>query len=172
MLQCAALDSSIFASELQRSLRVSLEAARFNERHVHVKAVAVRGELQTPAKSCDCNACARGNKCVMIVQRADRLGIYGGGFTVMFSVMAVVKVMIIVMVMMCDGCREAAAESKTVTKRSSVSIKPMQPQSQAATSKPPKPKRARLTQGLPNSRWRRAPEAAAQSTRCFDIQHD
>ena len=45
VLQCAAFDSSIFASELQRSLRVSLEAGRFNERHVHVKAVAVRGEL-------------------------------------------------------------------------------------------------------------------------------
>jgi hypothetical protein len=45
MLQCAAFDSSIFARELQRSSRVSLEAARLNERHAHVKAAAVRGEL-------------------------------------------------------------------------------------------------------------------------------
>ena len=45
VLQSAAFDSSLFARELERSLRVFWEAAHFNERHMNVKVAAVKGEI-------------------------------------------------------------------------------------------------------------------------------
>ncbi len=45
VLQSPAFDSSLFARELERGLRVFWEAAHFNERHMHLKVAAVRGEL-------------------------------------------------------------------------------------------------------------------------------
>ena len=45
VLQSEAFNSSLFALELERGLRVFWEAAHFNERHMHVKVAAVRGEL-------------------------------------------------------------------------------------------------------------------------------
>lgn len=45
VLQSAAFDSSLFARELERGLRVFWEAALFNERHMNVKVAAVKGEI-------------------------------------------------------------------------------------------------------------------------------
>ncbi len=45
VLQSAAFNSSLFALELERGLRVFWEAAYFNEQHMNVKVAAVRGEI-------------------------------------------------------------------------------------------------------------------------------
>ena len=45
VLQSAAFDSSLFARELERGLRVFWEAALINERHMNVKVAAVKGEI-------------------------------------------------------------------------------------------------------------------------------
>lgn len=45
VLQSAAFDSSLFARELERGLKVFWEAAHFSEQHMNVKVAAVRGEI-------------------------------------------------------------------------------------------------------------------------------
>ena len=43
VLQSPAFDSSLFAHELQRGLKVFWEAAHYNEQHMNVKVAAVQG---------------------------------------------------------------------------------------------------------------------------------
>lgn len=45
VLQSAAFDSSLFARELERGLRVFWEAAHVGESHMNVKVAAVKGEI-------------------------------------------------------------------------------------------------------------------------------
>jgi predicted O-linked N-acetylglucosamine transferase (SPINDLY family) len=45
VLQSAAFDSSLFARELERGLKVFWESAHFSEQHMNVKVAAVQGEI-------------------------------------------------------------------------------------------------------------------------------
>ncbi len=45
VLQSAAFDSSLFARELERGLKVFWEAAHFGASHMHVKVAAVKGQI-------------------------------------------------------------------------------------------------------------------------------